>query len=104
MAYGLWLTVAAVLQFSDRILIQHINGAGPAGNYGAVYDATSRILAVCVFPVTMASHRLIMKHWNQDDGSKAKALNRLSILLQVAIFIPLVILVTAFVRRQYAYS
>ena len=35
---SLWLTIAAVLQFSDRILIQHINGTGLAGNYGAVYD------------------------------------------------------------------
>ena len=93
---SLWLTVATVLQFSDRILIQHINGAGPAGNYGAVYDATTRILVVCVFPVTMASHTLIMKHWNQDEGSKAKVLNRISILLQVAIFLPVLIIVITF--------
>jgi O-antigen/teichoic acid export membrane protein len=93
---SVWLTIATVLQFSDRILIQHINGAGPAGNYGAVYDAASRILVVCVYPVTMASHTLIMKHWNQDEGSKAKVLNRISILLQIAIFLPVLIIVITF--------
>ena len=93
---SLWLTLATVLQFSDRILIQHINGAGPAGNYGAVYDATSRILVVCIFPVTMASHTLIMKYWNQDEGSKAGVLNRISVLLQVAIFLPVLIMVIIF--------
>lgn len=93
---SLWLTVAAVLQFSDRILIQHINGAGLAGNYGAVYDAATRILAVCIFPVTMASHSLIMKHWNQDEGPKAKVLNRISILLQIAIFLPVLIIAITF--------
>jgi O-antigen/teichoic acid export membrane protein len=93
---SLWLSIAAILQFSDRILIQHINGTSLAGNYGAVYDATTRGLAVCVFPVTMASHSLIMNHWNQDEGSKAKVLNRIAILIQIAIFLPILVIAIIF--------
>jgi len=88
---SLWLTIAAVLQFSDRILIQHLVGAGSAGTYSAVYDATTRILAVCIFPMTMASHALVMSHWNEADGSRARSANRRSILIQSAVFLPLLL-------------
>ena len=93
---SLWLAVAAVLQFSDRILIQHINGTSMAGQYGAIYDAASRILVVLIFPITMASHTLIMKHWNNDERHKAKLINRLSILAQIGTFIPFLVFIALF--------
>jgi O-antigen/teichoic acid export membrane protein len=88
-AMSVWLTIASVLQFSDRIIIQRMIGAATAGSYGAVYDATSRILVVCLFPVTMASHARIMNHWNRREYAAAKNQNRRSMLVQTVMFGPL---------------
>lgn len=90
---GLWLAGGTALQFSDRFFIQYFYGSGETGTYGAVYDLITRLMVFAVFPITMATHPVISRLWNNGERLSAIRLNRKALVLQLSLAVPVVLLV-----------
>lgn len=90
---SLWLSLASMLQYADRVLLAHWRGTSEAGSYAGVYDVLNGGLAVCLFPVTMAAFPVISRAWNSGDRAGALRVNRLAVRVQIIIFIPVLVLV-----------
>jgi O-antigen/teichoic acid export membrane protein len=88
---SLWLSIAAVLQFSDRILIARWRGTGEAGAYAGMYDIINGGLAVCLFSITMAAHPRVSRLWNEGRPGDALRENRRALRAQVVLFAPLLV-------------
>ena len=73
---AIWLTASSLLLYIDRIIITAILGSDAAGNYAATVDLIVRGFAMVSFPLTMASHPIMMRAWNEGHHEKAMAINR----------------------------
>lgn len=90
---SLWLSVATVLQLSDRVLIARWVGNDAAGAYAGLYDVVTGGFSICLFPLTMAAQPVISTLWNQGRRRAALEENRRALRAQVAIFVPVCLFV-----------
>jgi len=68
----IWLAASSILLYVDRLIISATLGAESAGQYAAISDVIVRGFAMLTFPLTMVSHPLVMRAWN--DGRRQEAL------------------------------
>jgi len=85
---ALWTLTNQGLTVSDRFLVQHFQGYAQAGIYASVYDIVVRSFSLIFFPITLATHPIIMKHWNGGERSTALAVIRTSIKYQIWLCLP----------------
>ncbi len=88
---SLWLSIAAVLQFSDRILIARWKGPAQAGAYAGIYDILNGGLAVCLFPITMAAYPRVSRLWNAGHRRDALRENTRALRAQFLVFVPVLL-------------
>lgn len=80
-----WLGVAALLQFSDRIVIEALASTSDTGVYSSLYDVLNRGTGLLVMPITMALHPRYMKSINETDTSGADRMLRFAMVAQISI-------------------
>ena len=85
---ALWTLTNQGLTVSDRYLVQHFQGYAQAGVYASLYDIVVRSFSLIFFPITLATHPIIMKHWNSGERSTALAVIRTSIKYQTWLCLP----------------
>jgi O-antigen/teichoic acid export membrane protein len=69
-----WLLAAAVLDASDRYLIQAFRGPAEVGIYSANYSLVSNGVLIASAPVLLAAHPLLMRTWSAGDRPGAASL------------------------------
>lgn len=80
-----WLGLAALLQFSDRLVIEWLTSSTQTGLYSSLYDVLNRGTGFLVMPITMALHPRYMRLMNRREEVGAQRLLRRSKIVQAGI-------------------
>jgi O-antigen/teichoic acid export membrane protein len=93
---GLWLSVASLLNFSDRILIGKYCSIIAVAEYSAVYDLYFKIANLVCLPVLMTLHPKIMHQYNTGQKELSYKLIKKGVFWQVLIGLITIILAIGF--------
>jgi O-antigen/teichoic acid export membrane protein len=88
---ALWALGSQGLSVWDRYLIQQFRGYTDAGIYASMYDVVVRSLSLLFFPITLATHPIVMKLWNTGARRAALDVIKTSIAYQIALCIPILL-------------
>jgi O-antigen/teichoic acid export membrane protein len=87
--------LASFLNVADRFLIGRWRGLADAGTYAAIYDVVFRSFGLVLFPIAVSAFPLLARAWNSRDWHSGRKALRYAILLECAIGLPLLVIVTA---------
>ncbi|MGK3953981.1 lipopolysaccharide biosynthesis protein [Microbacterium sp. I2] len=73
---SIWLALAQVLAYFDRLILIPYVSAAEIGQYAAVSDLIVRGVGMVAFPITMVAHPVIMTRWNAGHHIEALRANR----------------------------
>jgi|ERR1035438_1013556 O-antigen/teichoic acid export membrane protein len=88
-AVGVWLMLCQALPVAGRSAIQKYSGYAQAGIYASLYELAVRAFSLFASPVLQAAHPRIMRYWNAGDYRAAHSTIRLSIRIQILMFLPI---------------
>ena len=86
MPLSLWLAVMQSTNFIDRYFINKNLGEVGLGVYASSADLLSKMYSFFIFPITLALHPILVKHWKKDKEEAKKTITKI-LLLMTAVFV-----------------
>lgn len=99
---GLWLSLAALLVYSDRMLLGLLTTESQVGDYSALSDFIVRGFAMIAMPLTLMAHPKIMRFSN--TGSNANAQMAISRNLKLLSFVGLLFILLIILSQNLVYD
>lgn len=94
-AYGfplaLWMLLAGLYQFSDRVMLTRLASPTAAGEYALIYDVLNRGLVFPLVAVGTATNPLVFRRYESARVTAARRLNRLTVRVQVLLGLALAV-------------
>lgn len=96
---SLWLAVMQSVNFIDRDFILNQLGAYELGLYASSADILNKMYSFLIFPITLALHPLLVRHWKTNRSESFKVIKNI-VLLMTGAFLTFLILVIIF-KKQF---
>jgi O-antigen/teichoic acid export membrane protein len=96
---ALWALANQGFGVVDRSLVQHYHGYAAAGLYASMYDVVIRSFSLIFFPITLATHPIVMRHWNAGERTEAMRIIKVSVTYQTVLCVP--ILLVLYLTRNW---
>ena len=88
---SLWFATMSAMPLTDRFLIERMHSVAATGQYAALYDLVTRSFSLLAFPVTLAAHPRIMRHWTAGRQAHARTTWKWAMAAQVGVFVAVLV-------------
>jgi O-antigen/teichoic acid export membrane protein len=96
---SLWLAVMQSVNFIDRDFILNQLGEYELGLYASSSDILNKMYSFLIFPITLALHPLLVRHWKTNRVESFKVIRNI-VLLMTGAFLVFLLVVVIF-KKQF---
>jgi O-antigen/teichoic acid export membrane protein len=96
---SLWLAVMQSVNFIDRDFILNQLGEYELGLYASSSDILNKMYSFLIFPITLALHPLLVRHWKTNRVESFKVIKNI-VLLMTGAFLLFLLVVVVF-KKQF---